>query len=52
MTSEYEIEVNTKVDEVSNDEIRSFLQEKIVGNKYIEKIEIIQGFPDDYNVKI
>ena len=52
LTAKYEIEVNAKVNEVSNDEIRSFLQKEIMENMYIYKIEIMKSFPDDYNVKI
>lgn len=51
-TTKYELKVNAKVNEVSNLEIRELLQKEITGNKYIYKIEIIQGFPDDYNVNI
>lgn len=52
LTTKYEVKVNAKVNEVSNLEIRELLQKEITGNKYIYKIEIIQGFPDDYNVNI
>ena len=52
LTTKYEIKVNARVNEVSNLEVRKFLQEEITGNEYIYKIEIIQGFPDDYNVNI
>lgn len=52
LTTKYELKINAKVNEVSNLEIRELLQKEITGNKYIHKIEIIQGFPDDYNVNI
>lgn len=52
LTTKYEVKVNAKVNEVSNLEIREFLQKEITGNKYIYEIEITQGFPDDYNVNI
>lgn len=52
LTTKYKVNVNAKVNEVSNLEIKEFLKEEITGNKYIYKIEITQGFPDDYNVNI
>lgn len=52
LTSQYEIKVNSKIDEISNTEVRDFLKRELTGNKYIYKIEIHQGFSDDYNVKI
>jgi len=52
LTSEYEIKVNSKINEVSNIEVREFLQKELKGNKYVYKINIRQGFPDDYVVQI
>lgn len=52
MTTRYEINVNSKVNEVSNTEVKEFLQKELVDNTYVYKIEIKQGFPDDYVVKI
>ncbi len=52
LTSQYEIKIDSKIDEISNTEVREFLKRELPGNKYIYKIEIQQGFPDDYNLKI
>lgn len=52
LTSEYEIKVNSKIKEISNIEVREFLQNELKGNYYVYKINIRQGFPDDYIVQI
>lgn len=46
----YEIRINKQVSDISNPGIKSFLQEKDLGDKYIYKIKITQGFPDDYDL--
>ncbi len=52
LTNNYEIKVNSKINEISNIEVRDFLEKEIDGNKYVYVIKIRQGFPDDYNVQI
>ena len=52
LTNDYEIKVNSKINEISNIEVRNFLKKEIDGNKYIYVIKIRQSFPDDYNVQI
>ena len=52
LTNDYEIKVNSKINEISNIEVRDFLKKEIDGNKYIYVIKIRQSFPDDYNVQI
>ena len=52
LTNNYEIKVNSKINEISNIEVRNFLKKEIDGNKYIYVIKIRQSFPDDYNVQI
>ena len=52
LTNDYEIKVDSKINEISNIEVRDFLEKEIDGNKYVYIIKIRQGFPDDYNVKI
>ena len=52
LTNDYEIKVNSKINEISNIEVRNFLKKEIDGNKYIYIIKIRQSFPDDYNVQI
>lgn len=52
LTSDYEIKVNSKINQISNTEVRDFLKNEIDGNKYVYEIKIRQGFPDDYNVHI
>lgn len=51
-TNVYERKLNSRISEISNIEIRDFLQKEISGDKYVYKIKFIQGFPDDYNVRI
>jgi len=52
MTSQYEVTVNSKISVVSNVEVRKFLEDRIKADKYIYKVRISRGFPNDYNVKI
>ena len=52
LTNDYEIKVNSKINEISNIEVRDFLEKEIDGNKYVYVIKIRQSFPDDYNVQI
>ena len=52
LTNDYEIKVNSKINEISNIEVRDFLKKEIDGNKYVYVIKIRQSFPDDYNVQI
>mgnify|MGYP005798738495 CR=1 FL=1 len=52
LTNNYEIKVNSKINEISNIEVRDFLEKEIDGNKYVYIIKIRQGFPDDYIVQI
>jgi len=52
LTSQYEIEVRAKVSDVTNIEVKKFLEEELKENPYVDKIEIRQGFPDDYVVRI
>ncbi len=52
LTNNYEIKVNSKINEISNIEVRDFLEKEIDGNKYVYVIKISQGFPDDYIVQI
>ena len=52
LTNDYEIKVDSKINEISNIEVRDFLEKEIDGNKYVYIIKIRQGFPDDYIVQI
>lgn len=52
LTRNYEIKVNSKIDAISNTEVRNFLKSEIDGNKYVYEIKIRQGFPDDFSGKI
>ena len=52
LTNDYEIKVNSKINDISNIEVRDFLKKEIDGNKYVYVIKIRQGFPDDYIVQI
>lgn len=52
MTQEYEIAVNSRINNVSNLEVKEFLKTRIEGNKYVYKIKIRRSFPDDYDVTI
>ena len=52
LTSKYEIKVNSKVNEVTNVEVKELLQSELENNQYVYKIIISAGFPDDYYVKI
>ena len=52
LTNKYEIDVNKNISNVSNIEIKEFLQERIKQDEYVYKIEIERGFPDDYIAKI
>ena len=52
LTNDYEIKVDSKINEISNIEVRDFLEKEIDGNKFVYVIKIRQGFPDDYNVRI
>lgn len=52
LTNDYEIKVDSKINEISNIEVRDFLEKEIDGNKYVYVIKIRQGFPDDYIVQI
>ena len=51
-TNDYEIKVNSKINEISNIEVREKIKKEIDGNKFVYVIKIRQGFPDDYNVRI
>lgn len=51
-TSQYEIKVGAKVNDVTNAEVQDFLKKELKDNPYVEKIQIASGFPDDYVVKI
>lgn len=51
-TRDYEIKVNSKIDAISNMEVRDFLKSEIDGNKYVYEIKIRRGFPDDFSAEI
>ena len=51
-TDRYEIKINKHVSQVQNDSIRGYLEENNIGDHFVYKIKIIQGFPDDYSAKI
>lgn len=48
LTGKYEIQVDKKVSEVSNTDVRELLQRELKEDYYVYKIEIYNGFPDDY----
>ena len=52
MTSRYEVKINSKISDISSAELREFLGDRMKTDKYVYKIKISRGFPNDYNVKI
>ena len=52
LTNQYEIKVNSYISQFSNSAVRQFLQDELDSDYYVYRIEIRQGFPDDYNVNI
>lgn len=52
LTNRYELKVNKNLSQLQNVTVREYVESSIIKDKYIYKIIIIQGFPDDYNVRI
>ena len=52
LTSRYELKVNKNLSQLQNVTVREYIEHSISDDKYIYKIIITQGFPDDYNVRI
>ena len=52
LTGRYEVKINKYVSQIENGSIRGYLEENNIGDHFVYKIKIIQGFPDDYNAKI
>lgn len=52
LAEEYEISVNSRIDKVSNIEVKEFLRNNIEENRYVYKINIKRSFLDDYRVVI
>ena len=51
-TSKYELKVNSKISEISNVEVKEFLEKVFEEDKYVYKIRFDQGFPDDYHMYV
>lgn len=52
MTSKYEVKINSKISDITNIELRELLEDRMKTDKYVYKIKISRGFPNDYNAKI